>query len=197
MIERYTVKERVIHWIAGLTYVYLLLTGLAFYSPNLWWIATMFGGGPVVRYWHPIAGLAFVVSVLWMYSEWGREMRMTAADRQWAAGIRYYVSHQDNKLPPVGKYNGGQKQFFWIMFFAALALLVSGMALWWTEAIPWNLRWIRFAAVLLHVTAFLASVAGFIVHVYMGTTVVKGGFTAMTRGKVTEQWARHHHPLWK
>lgn len=197
MRERYTVKERIVHWIAGFTYVYLLLTGLAFYSPTLWWIAAVLGGGPVVRFWHPFAGLAFVASVLWMYAEWGREMRLTQSDREWAAGIRYYVSHQDSKLPPVGKYNGGQKQFFWIMFYGALALLLSGMALWWTENIPWNLRAIRYGAVLVHVAAFLVTVAGFIVHVYMGTTVVKGGFTAMTRGKVTEQWARHHHPLWK
>jgi hypothetical protein len=34
-ILRYTLGERVIHWVAGLTYVYLLLTGLAFWSPYL------------------------------------------------------------------------------------------------------------------------------------------------------------------
>lgn len=196
-IERYTLKERLVHWAAAVTYIYLLLTGLAFYSPTMWWIATVLGGGPVIRYWHPIAGLVFVATVLWMYAKWGREMRMTDFDKRWAQGILDYVSHQDYKLPPVGKYNAGQKQFFWIMFFSSAALLVSGMVLWWTEAIPWNLRWIRFASVIVHVTAFLVTVAGFIVHVYMGTVVVKGGFTAMTNGKVTRAWAHHHHQLWK
>ncbi len=196
-IERYSFQERVIHWTAGLTYIYLLLTGLAFYSPTMWWIAGMLGGGPVIRYWHPVAGLAFVATVLWMYKAWRRDMRLSDLDRKWAKGIVDYVSHQDHKLPPVGKYNGGQKQFFWVMFYGALALLASGMILWWTEAIPWSLRWVRFAAVLLHVAAFLVTVAGFIVHVYMGTVVVKGGLTAMTSGKVTKEWAHHHHPLWK
>lgn len=33
-IERYTFRERVMHWITGLTYLYCLATGLAFYSPT-------------------------------------------------------------------------------------------------------------------------------------------------------------------
>jgi formate dehydrogenase subunit gamma len=39
-------------------------------------------------------------------------------------------------------------------------------------------------------------VAGFIVHVYMGTAVVRGGFASVIRGEVTKSWARIHHPLW-
>ena len=31
-ILRYTLGERVTHWIAGLSYIYLLITGLAFWS---------------------------------------------------------------------------------------------------------------------------------------------------------------------
>jgi len=30
-ILRYSLNERIMHWIAGLSYVYQLLTGLAFY----------------------------------------------------------------------------------------------------------------------------------------------------------------------
>src|SRR6185436_3635615 len=33
-IVRYTLAERLNHWLAGLTYVYLLLTGLALFSPH-------------------------------------------------------------------------------------------------------------------------------------------------------------------
>ena len=59
MILRYTLAERLVHWIAGLTYVYQLLTGLAFYSPHLYWLAAVLGGGPTSRYWHPWIGLLF------------------------------------------------------------------------------------------------------------------------------------------
>jgi len=52
-ILRYTLRERVVHWVAAVTYCYVLLTGLAFYSPHLYWIATLLGGAPTSRFWHP------------------------------------------------------------------------------------------------------------------------------------------------
>jgi len=32
--------------------------------------------------------------------------------------------------------------------------------------------------------------------VYMGTAVVRGGFTSIIRGEVSPAWARTHHRLW-
>jgi formate dehydrogenase subunit gamma len=55
---------------------------------------------------------------------------------------------------------------------------------------------VRYVAILTHVTAFLATAAGFIVHVYMGTAVVRGGFSSVIRGEVSRTWARAHHRLW-
>jgi formate dehydrogenase subunit gamma len=37
---------------------------------------------------------------------------------------------------------------------------------------------------------------GFIIHVYMGTAMVRGGFNAIVRGYVSKSWAQHHHRLW-
>jgi cytochrome b subunit of formate dehydrogenase len=55
-ILRYTLKERVVHWLAGLSYIYLLLSGLAFWTPWMWWLALFLGGGPVARAVHPWMG---------------------------------------------------------------------------------------------------------------------------------------------
>src|SRR5208283_3041547 len=44
-VLRYAFHERLIHWMAGLSYLYLLLTGLAFWSPWLFWLAVVVGGG--------------------------------------------------------------------------------------------------------------------------------------------------------
>lgn len=195
-VLRYTLTERIVHWVAALTYIYLLLTGLAFFLPGLYWIAGFLGGGPVVRFWHPVLGLAFVATVVWMYEQWKRDMRITEADRQWNKAILHYIRNEDENLPPIGRFNTGQKQFFWVMFLGGLALLLSGFVLWFTEWLAWDLRWLRYAAILVHVVGFLATTAGFIVHVYMGTAVVRGGFTSVLRGEVTREWARTHHSLW-
>ena len=196
MIERYNIQERCIHWAAALTYLYVGATGLAFYSPHFYWIAQMLGGGPTSRFWHPIIGLVFVGTVVWMWTQWRKDMALTKADAEWQKAIKFYVTHQDDKVPKAGKYNGGQKQFFWIMLFAGLVLLLSGTVLWWSDALPWSLRWLRYLSILLHVGAFLATAAGFIVHVYMGVFVIPGGIRAITSSQVPKEWVAEHHPLW-
>ena len=195
-ILRYTVTERIVHWVAGFTYVYLLLNGLALWSPWMWWMAALLGGGPVARMVHPWVGLVFTVAVFRMYSMWKEDMRITAADRAWNQAMGRYVRNEDENLPAVDRFNAGQKYLFWLMFWSSIVLLLTGMVLWFTEAIPWSLRFLRYISIIVHPIAFLATLGGFIVHVYMGTAVVRGGFHSVIRGEVSENWARTHHRLW-
>jgi formate dehydrogenase subunit gamma len=195
-ILRYTLIERVVHWVAALTYGYVLLTGLAFYSPHLYWIATPLGGPATSRYWHPWVALVFMGTLLWMLRVWRGDMRITPADRQWGREMRHYIRNEDEHLPPIDRFNLGQKYFFWGMLIAGMVLLVSGVILWIPEWIPWTLRATRSAAILLHVAAALVTIGAFIIHVYMGTAVVRGGFTSIVRGEVSPAWAKMHHRLW-
>ena len=43
-IQRYTLSDRIVHWEVGVTFVYLLLTGIALAYPRLAWLQTMLGG---------------------------------------------------------------------------------------------------------------------------------------------------------
>ena len=195
-ILRYTLNERIIHWVAGLTYAYQLLTGLAFYSPNLFWIAILLGSGPTSRFWHPWIGLLFTAALFWMFDIWRKDMRITDADRAWAKAMPHYIRNEDEDLPPIDRFNVGQKYFFWVMLWAGILMLLSGLLLWFPERVPWGLRFLRYAAILVHVSAALVSIGAFIIHVYMGTAMVRGGFTSIIRGEVTPAWAKTHHRLW-
>jgi formate dehydrogenase subunit gamma len=207
-VLRYTMKERLIHWLAGLSYIYLLFNGLALWTPTMWWMAAVLGGGPLARATHPWVGLVFVATVFYMFKMWRQDMKVTQTDRQWSKTIGAYVRNEGESLSPteaersfqewapVDRFNLGQKYFFWAMFWAGIVLLLTGMVLWWTEYIPWSLRFLRYIAVILHPIAFLITFGAFVIHVYMGTAVVRGGFTSVIRGEVTESWARHHHRLW-
>lgn len=196
MIVRYAFGERLVHWVAALSYVYLLLTGLAFWTPAMYWLAIVLGGGYLTRAVHPWAGLLFAVVVFWMYRLWRRDMRVTAADREWRKAMAHYARNEDHLVPPAGRFNYGQKTLFWLMVWAAGALLVSGLVLWRPDAVPRDLAAIRELAVLVHAVAALLTIGAFIVHLYMGLAVVPGGLSAMLHGTVTEEWARHHHPAW-
>jgi formate dehydrogenase subunit gamma len=192
-ILRYTLVERVVHWLAALTYMYVLATGLAFYTPALYWIATVLGGGATSRFWHPWIAVAFFATLLWMLRAWRADMRITAVDRRWGEQMEQYVRNEDEALPPIDRFNLGQKYFFWAMLFAGAVLLISGAALWFPERLPSG---VRGAAILLHVSAALVTIGAFIIHVYMGTAVVRGGFTSIIRGEVSPEWAKTHHRLW-
>ncbi len=195
-ILRYSLIERVMHWIAAIAYCYVLLTGLAFYSPHLYWIATVLGGAPTSRFWHPWIAVVFMAVLAWMLRAWIGDMRITANDRAWGKAMQRYIENQDDALPPIDRFNLGQKYFFWVMLFAGTVLLFSGLVLWIPEKLPWSLRDVRYAAVLLHVSAALVTIGAFIIHVYMGTAVVRGGFTSIIRGEVSPAWAKTHHRLW-
>ncbi len=197
-ILRYTLGERVHHWLGALSYVYCLITGLAFWSPYLYWLAAIVGGGPTARFWHPWFGLAFTLSVGWMYKIWRGDMATTEADRRWKKAINHYIENDDQNLPPVGRFNYGQKLFFWLMFYGVILLLISGLGLWFVESIP--------------VEPALAALSGghgtrgrgagdhwrlhhscLHGHVFM---VPRVGFTSIIRGEVSDAWASTHHRLW-
>jgi len=192
-IVRYTLDERIHHWLGSITYIYCLLTGLAFWSPYLFWLAVLMGGGATARFLHPWSGVLFTISMLWLLKLWSKDMATTDADRAWSKAMKYYIENEDEKVPPEGRFNYGQKLFFWLMLYGALLLLLSGLGLWFVESIP---PWLRHLSIAVHVIAALTTIAGFIIHVYMSTAMVRGSFSAMVEGEVTASWARHHHRLW-
>ena len=195
-IQRYSLAERVLHWTSAVIYVYALGTGLAFYSPHLYWIAIVLGGAPTSRFWHPIAGLGFIATLAAMLRSWVGDMHITKADTAWGEAVNRYIANEDETLPPSDRFNLGQKYFFWVMVWGGIGLLISGAILWFPELIPWNLRFLRYAGILVHVACALISIGAFIIHVYMGTAMVRGGFTSIIRGEVSPAWARTHHRLW-
>jgi formate dehydrogenase subunit gamma len=195
-ILRYSFSERLMHALSAISYVYLILTGLAFWTPAFYWIAVVLGGGYVSRVLHPWIGLVFTVAICWMFAAWRRDMRTTADDRQWRKAMGHYMRNEDALVPAAGRFNFGQKQFFWLMMVCGAALLISGIALWFVASIPRELQVVRYAAVLVHAIAALGTIAGIIIHIYMGVAVVPDGLHAILHGDVSEQWARHHHALW-
>src|SRR5579863_683458 len=195
-IERYSFGERANHWIGAFTYTVGLITGLAFWSPYLYWLATIVGGGPTARFIHPWLGLIFAASLFWTFKEWRRDMEVDEGDRAWARAMPYYIQNEDDKLPPVGRFNFGQKLFFWGIFWCVILLLLTGVALWYTEALPWSWRYVRYAAILIHASAALISIGLYLIHVYMSTILEQGSFGSMFHGYVTRAWAWTFHRTW-
>jgi formate dehydrogenase subunit gamma len=195
-ILRYRFHERLNHWIAAFSYIYLLLTGLSFYSPWLAWLAIALGGGQISRMLHPWVGLVFAAAVVYMYILWARQMHMTDTDRAWWDSIGHYVRNEDEQMPPAGRYNAGQKLLFWGFVVCGLLLLLSGAILWVPEYIPWSWRFLRYTAILVHVSAALLTIGLFMIHVYMSVFAERGAFGSVIRGDVSTDFAKRYHPGW-
>src|ERR1700680_385965 len=195
-VLRYSFNERLMHWVAGASYVYLLLTGLAFWSPWLFWIAIVLGGPTISREMHDWAGLLFVSALFLILRVWGSQRREAPGDKAWWQAMPHYIRNEDEAMPSADRFNPGQKLLFWGFLACGILLLLSGLILGFIDLIPWNLRFLRYLAVILHPAAALTTIGLFMIHLYMGTAAERGAFDSVIRGDVSRSWALKHHRLW-
>lgn len=194
LVQRFRLAEIVVHWVTFAAFLYLLGTGLAFAYPRFFWLTDLFGGPQTSRVLHPYAGLVFTAGLVLMTLLWLRDMLPEPSDKTWWKNLGAYVSLQTEGLESdTGRFNAGQKVFFWIMLLAMIVLFVSGILLWQTGWSSPDVRaWMR----LLHDLAMLVAFGLALIHAYMGTAMYPGTFGSMLHGQVTRGWALMHAPRW-
>jgi len=195
-VQRYNFAERAYHWINAIAYTYLMLTGLAIFTPLAYWLAYVLGGPATIRYWHPWIGLIYLATIFWMHRMWKRDMQKIPEDERWSKNLRAYAENRDELMPPQGRFNAGQKQFWWLMLYCTFILLITGIIMWIPEKMPRELHWVLPITVFIHSATALITIAAFIIHVYMSVWVTPGSVKAMVEGHVSTRWARTHHRLW-
>lgn len=192
-LVRYTASERANHWLVGMCFILLALSGLALFHPAFWPLTNLFGGGTWTRILHPYVGLALAVSFLAMALRFWRLNLLTPADKEWLVRAGEMINGDDHDMPVQGKYNGGQKVLFWALLACVALLFVSGLVLWRAWLAP-PVELVRLAA-LLHAVGAVVMICLIFVHVY-ASIWVKGTVRAMLYGTVTRAWAKQHHRAW-
>ncbi len=194
-LPRYSAGERTNHWLIVLFFLGAAASGLAFFHPSLYFLSTLVGGGSWARILHPFLGLAMAACFLVMALRLWRANVMTDADREWMKHSGEMLRGDKSRMPPAGRYNAGQKRVFWLMVICLAVLVLTGFVFWqpwFADSFPILARRV---AVLLHAFAATVLILGVIVHIYAAIWV-KGTMRAMTRGTVSEAWARQNHALW-
>jgi formate dehydrogenase subunit gamma len=193
-IVRHRLASRVIHWLVALAFFVALLTGLPIWTPIFGWMAGLFGGLQVCRWLHPWAGVVFFAASAAMFFHWLKDMILRPEERDWLGPkMLRYLRYETTEDEDVGKYNGGQKLFFFAVSLGAVGLLLSGLLLWLPVSFPPLLKEI---AILVHEVTFILFAVAIVLHIYLGTAAEPGTFGSMIRGTVTRSWARLHHPGW-
>lgn len=195
LLVRYTPNQRTNHWLIALMFILAALSGLALFHPALFWLSALFGGGPWTRILHPILGLIMMAAFIFLAAMFWKDNRMQQRDWRWLRQMKDVVNNREERLPEVGRYNGGQKLVFFVIVVCMLGLLASGVVIWRQYfSMYFSIGIIRLASVVHAVCAFVL-VCTIILHIYAGIWV-KGSMQAMTRGTVTPGWAWKHHRAW-
>jgi formate dehydrogenase subunit gamma len=201
-VPRYSGSARINHWVVAISFILLMISGLALFHPSLYWLTGLFGGGQTARWLHPWLGVVLVIGFLGLFLRFFAANLPETTDWVWLARLRHVLAGREEYLPEVGKYNAGQKFVFWSQAVLVAVMFVTGIGLW-----PAGLAYFeqllgfkatidqRRLAAVLHASSAVLTIAIWIIHVYAAIWV-RGTISAMTRGTVSGGWAWRHHRKW-
>lgn len=194
-VSRYTPLARVNHWITAACLILLALSGLALFDPALFFLTSLFGGGAATRAIHPWIGVVLMLSFTLLFVRFVRYNFWTRDDTRWLAAWRSVLDNDEEHVPEAGRYNAGQKLYFWLMSLFIVVLFFTGLAMWDKYFFAFTNIPQKRAAVFVHSLVAVFSIMVWIVHVYAALQV-RGTVPAMTRGFVTAGWSWRHHRKW-
>jgi formate dehydrogenase subunit gamma len=196
LILRHGNGARVTHWAVALVFSLLFLSGLALFSPFFYWLSSLMGGGSLMRFLHPLAGVALVILFYPYAAMLVGDNKWRPDDSKWVAHMGAYMRKEHPDVGQTHKYNAGQKLMYWSMVPLIAILAITGVLLWQPWFAPAFSAGARRAAGLIHATCAFIMFVGIGIHVYAAFWT-KGAIDSMIRGTVSRAWARFHHPAWE
>ncbi len=181
----YSVVTRLFHWLCALCFSLLVFTGLMIV------FAKTFGGGSTVllaRTIHIWCAYAFLIVATPLFLIWLKDMIPAPHDLMWLLKAGGYLSKQTNQVP-AGKFNFGQKMWFWLAFAGGVVMFYTGYYL-----STMGVSQAQMAAFLkIHLILGLFILAFFITHLYMSLFAIKGSLKSMIEGYKWEEEVRALH----
>lgn len=190
-VRRFDGLERWMHLFLFLAFLALFATGLGFLTNKLPFARGNFWTSSWALELHEIAGLIFAGATVVVTLRWFVTSIPARYDWEWVKSFGGYLWIKAH--PPAGKFNFGQKMFFWGAMILAILLSVTGITMWLTPG--GDEGWATIAYTI-HDLAAVLLMAFAVVHLYLSTIANPGTLRAIFSGLVTRPWARDHHPNW-
>ena len=195
LVFRFTRYQRAMHWFTASVFILLAISGLILLFGRTVLIPVIgkdaFAAvASAAKQGHNLFGPVFIVALLLLLPAFLRHNRPFWQDIVWLARGGFLSRRE----PPAGKFNGGEKLWYWLLAVFGLVIAGSGVFLDFPAIAP-ALVYLQFSHIL-HAVAAVILIAFAIGHAYLGSAGVEGVLEGMTTGCVDENWARQHHPLW-
>ena len=203
-IHKYTLLERIGHWVHAGTYIPLGITGFLLFAPGFKGL-TQGELGQHLRLVHRILAVLFVIPpILYLLFQRGRFVmhmkeifQFSADDIDWLKAAKpYYLSGRHKDMPPQPRFNTGERINSVVIVIGTGAFIATGLLMWFGKGnIP---AWLFQASVIVHDLAFVATWCMFIVHFYLAVAhpLMWQAMTAMRFGVVPASYVREHHAKW-
>ncbi len=196
MVERFSPTEIAFHWAQAIPYIVLLVTGGVLFAERFFDLEIV--SQETLIDVHRVAGLALPLCILLVVLGGDRRalfrnLRLgtsfSRTDGRWLATKALHALQPDTELPPMGKFNAGQKLNFTAQVIAVPVFFVTGLTMWFVHG--QLLSWF------VHVAAFLLVLPLLTGHLYMAliNPSTRESITSVIHGRVRKSWARRHHPL--
>lgn len=185
----YNLFVRIIHWCAALSFSLLVFTGLIVIFGKLTGGGTL---GLMARNVHLLSAVAFAGSAFFMLLFWVKDMLPALYDIKWMIIMGGYLSKEVKPIP-AGKFNAGQKMWFWLATLGGGVMAVTGYFLYSFQG---NIDTLRLSAII-HNCLGAIMVAMFLIHLYMSIVAIKGSLKSMITGYKAEAELKILHSKFK
>ena len=189
-IKVFSIFNRIIHQMAAISFIVIIPTGFIMV------FGSFYGGGDFVRIskdLHGIFTILFAIAVIPMFFMWVKHALFTFIDLKWMMILGGYLS-KEKKPVPAGKFNAGQKMWFWLCTVGGIVMILTGAAMYFQDfkldvIVQMGLSQIDFlrASAIVHNILGMAVAALFFVHVYMSVFAIKGAIHSMITGYKEEE----------
>ena len=195
-IKRFNGFQRFIHWLTAILFIGLAITGLFLLFGRtilIPYLGPELGGDImlVLKRIHDFSSPAFGLSLLVLALTFLKGNFPHPRDIVWVVkGGGLLKWHA-----PAGRYNAGEKAWYWIAVVGGGFIVVSGAIMLFPNILGYSRNAITYYHWVHGISAVIL-IAGAMGHIYMGTIAMEGAFECMATGYCDANWAREHHDVW-
>lgn len=169
----------IVHWGAAIPFVLICITGLMMVFGD-----KLGGGTPIklAKNIHFLATFVFIIFGVLMFFMWAKPSFFKLYDIGWLKIMGGYLS-QERVLVPAGKFNAGQKMWFWLATVGGFVMAVTGLIMHFFYG---DINFLRLSAVIHNVLGF-GVIAMLITHIYMSVFAIEGALDSILDGNMAEE----------